>query len=1052
MRIALLLILMFFFVPCFAQSDKATALMEKATILVEEKNYDAAAESYQKAANYFRRKNNTPARINALIKASQTFLLFKETYKAEQYAAKVIQLSSSKDSTEAVGHLLLGQCSILEGQLPEALKSLKRAKKIAEDLQPKNELIIGQATRMIGVTYTKLGQAELALIHANDALNIFQNIVPTPSLNIAATYGTLGEIFSEKKQYDIAIDHFEKAIEMYSKTIGEQQELVAQQFFLLGKNYILRGNYDLGLMNSQRGLTIIEDLKGEEHPERAPFLINLGKVNTINGNYQDAFDYYYDALDLIEYHYGTKDPNLPNNYINIADVLMAQNNVDSALISYQKALNLNLDLYGSFHPIVAQNLNFIALAYAKKGDNTKALKFHNDALVLLQRKYGNHHSSIAKVQQEIGEIFLTEDKFQEALPYFQKALNANVPDFSVKDTINAIPSLNDIFDNYTFLSSLELKAQALTKLSLLDKNTNHIELAQEAYFVCDSLIDDIRRSHIDHKDQLFFNNTVAAIYMDGVENSFLLYQTTKDKKYLDNAFYFSEKNKSNVLLQSFIHDEALRFGDLPDSLEVSENILKSNISFYKRLWLDALQDKDSLQINYGQKKLLEAKEDYLKFVEELEENFDTYKQRKNNTVATSLKQIQKVLDVESGLINLFFGKEKLFIFGITANQVYTNEIALTPKLNNSITNFRKSISDVTYFLHPDSTQHAWKSFHQNAHYIYQTILEDILKKFDKENIKSLIVLPDGELGFLPFEVLTKQATDLVEPNYTELDYLIKNYTIGYDFSGSLFLRHTQDQPLKEQILYGGFAPTYGSGQLSMTNNLANQFINRKGYIDLPASRMAIEQIANLLEGAAFLGRDASAQNFQKHQAEFDILHLAMHGIYDIEQPLNSHLVCTKIADENRIITASEIYNMNIRALLVILGSCNSGFGKLNQGEGVMSISRAFAYAGCPSIIKGLWSLPDEETAAISTHFIQQLKKGNKKDQALRLSKLAYLNSNNSNIPKERFHPFFWAGFVPVGDMSAIYPTDFLTTGVLLGSFVILLLLAALLAYFSWKLN
>ena len=100
----------------------------------------------------------------------------------------------------------------------------------------------------------------------------------------------------------------------------------------------------------------------------------------------------------------------------------------------------------------------------------------------------------------------------------------------------------------------------------------------------------------------------------------------------------------------------------------------------------------------------------------------------------------------------------------------------------------------------------------------------------------------------------------------------------------------------------------------------------------------------------------------------------------------------------------------------------------------------------------MWSLPDEETAAISTHFIQQIKKGNRKDQALRLSKLAYLNSTNSNIPKERFHPFFWAGFIPVGDMSPLYPAEFLTTGVLLGSFVILLLLAALLAYFAWKRN
>ena len=142
--------------------------------------------------------------------------------------------------------------------------------------------------------------------------------------------------------------------------------------------------------------------------------------------------------------------------------------------------------------------------------------------------------------------------------------------------------------------------------------------------------------------------------------------------------------------------------------------------------------------------------------------------------------------------------------------------------------------------------------------------------------------------------------------------------------------------------------------------------------------------------------------------------------------------------------------MDIHALLVILGSCNSGYGKLNQGEGVMSISRAFAYAGCPSIVQGLWNLPDEETAAISKFFFQQIKEGKRKDEALRLAKLAYLNSNNSNILKERFHPFFWAGYVPVGDMGALYPSSFLSTRLLLWSFAILLLIC--LVYFGRKRN
>ena len=1052
MRIALTLILFLLTIPCLAQSNKADALLEKAQVLVEEKKYEDAAETYQKVASYFRRKNNKIGRSEALLQASENFLLLNESFKAEQLAIKILQLNSSKSALSAHAYLLLGKSYYLDGQLPEALKNFKKTKSISENLIPKESILIGQATRMIGATYNQLGQAELALIHTNEALDIFKNIEPTPSQDIAATHGTLGEIFSDKKQYEKAIQHFEQAIDKYSNTIGEQQELVAEQFFLLGKTYIQRGNYDLGLMNSQRGLTIIENLKGEEHPDRAPFLNNLGKINTIRGNYQDAFESYFDALDLTEFHYGTKHPNLPDNYINIGDVLIAQGEIDEALKSYKKSLNLNLDLYGSAHPIVAQNLNLIAVAYAKKENYNKALTYHNKALRLLQKKYISNHTSIAKVQQEIGEIFLTEKKFHQALPYFQRALNSNVPEFAVKDTINSIPSLDDIFDNYTFLSSLALKAQTLTEIFFIEKNQEQIESANQAYVICDSLIDDIRRSHIDYKDQLIFNNTVSSIYMDAVENAFLLYQTSNDQKYLDQAFYFSEKSKSNVLLQSFIHDEAMRFADLPDSLEVSENLLKTNISFYKKMWLDALQDKDSLQIAYTQKKLLEAKEDYQKFVKELEENFEAYQQRKNNNVITSFQQIQEIIGTETGLIDLFIGKEKLFIFGITSNNVFAEEIKLTPKFDQAIIDFRKAVSDTNYFLHPDSTQHAWNNFNQNGNYIYQILLEKVLAAFDQESIKNLIILPDGSLGFIPFEVLLKNPSTASEPNYIQLDYLIKTYNVGYDFSGSLFVKHAQKRQLPETIKYGGFAPSYGSGQLSLANSSSSQFIDRGSYIDLPASRIAVQQIANLLKGEAFLGKESSTHNFLTKQSHFDVLHLAMHGIYDIDDPLNSHLVCAKTSDgkENHTITASEIYNMNIHALLVILGSCNSGYGKLNQGEGVMSISRAFAYAGCPSIIKGLWNLPDEETAAISTHFFHEIKLGNRKDQALRLAKLAYLNSDNSNIPQERFHPFFWAGFVPVGDMSALYPASLFSTNILLWSFMTLLILAGCLAYFAWK--
>ena len=103
--------------------------------------------------------------------------------------------------------------------------------------------------------------------------------------------------------------------------------------------------------------------------------------------------------------------------------------------------------------------------------------------------------------------------------------------------------------------------------------------------------------------------------------------------------------------------------------------------------------------------------------------------------------------------------------------------------------------------------------------------------------------------------------------------------------------------------------------------------------------------------------------------------------------------------------------MNIPASLVTLSACNTGTGKLHKGEGVMSLSRAFAYAGCPSIITSLWQAQDRSTATLMKYFYEYLSEGKNKAEALTLAKIRYLNESD----KVKSLPFFWAGFILVGD-------------------------------------
>ena len=110
-----------------------------------------------------------------------------------------------------------------------------------------------------------------------------------------------------------------------------------------------------------------------------------------------------------------------------------------------------------------------------------------------------------------------------------------------------------------------------------------------------------------------------------------------------------------------------------------------------------------------------------------------------------------------------------------------------------------------------------------------------------------------------------------------------------------------------------------------------------------------------------------------------------------------------------ILHAYEVYNLRLNADLAVLSACNTGRGKLAKGEGIISMARAFKYAGCNNVLMSLWQADDLSTREIMTGFYERLKKGDGKAAALRQAKLDYLAAS------PRTHPFFWGAFILIGD-------------------------------------
>lgn len=189
---------------------------------------------------------------------------------------------------------------------------------------------------------------------------------------------------------------------------------------------------------------------------------------------------------------------------------------------------------------------------------------------------------------------------------------------------------------------------------------------------------------------------------------------------------------------------------------------------------------------------------------------------------------------------------------------------------------------------------------------------------------------------------------------------------------------------------------------------------------LPGIKKEVRLISRIIKSKVFEEEEATEYNFRKNAEQYDILHLAMHAFINDSVPAFSSLAFTQVETDDLqkegLLNTLDIYNLKLKAKLAVLSACNTGTGQLRKGEGIMSLARGFLYAGCPSIIMSLWEVDDESGTKIMASFYKNLKKGESKDEALRMAKLEYLASVNSR----KAHPHYWLSFVSIGDNSPMY--------------------------------
>jgi len=272
--------------------------------------------------------------------------------------------------------------------------------------------------------------------------------------------------------------------------------------------------------------------------------------------------------------------------------------------------------------------------------------------------------------------------------------------------------------------------------------------------------------------------------------------------------------------------------------------------------------------------------------------------------------------------------------------------------------------------------------------------------------ESITIIPDGLLSYLPFEVLIQSLPDSDECTFKNLDYLIKDYEISYSFSLNFlaFLKQKRKNNKIKNVLAFAYYMDDSNG--------VNKAHRISGEISLAGTKKELDAISLYFPGTFLYGKDASESNFKRLCSEFDAIHLAVHGTYDSLYNYNTYLLFNASADslEDGNLYNYDLFPLKLNTHLAVLSACQTGLGKNNPGEGLLSMGWGFAYAGCKSLVLSLWKANDRSTTILMKDFYRQLSSTNNINYSLTKAKRSYLY----NADEYTAHPRYWAAFVNYG--------------------------------------
>ncbi|MDQ2976924.1 MAG: CHAT domain-containing protein [Acidobacteriota bacterium] len=906
----------------------------------------------------------------------------------------------------------------------------------------------------------KRGKADQALGQLQTALKLFT--AAKNNHGIAATHNELGDLYLRQGQYNVALDHYKQALEGFMGVAQKQAEATAAA----------------SLVDSRLANANLADDKFNANL----MLAKIGDVNFRLGRLADASSAYARMEVKKPESTGAK---VGRRFGGLGGIMggisTGRVGVEAPADAVTVALEAKkeLDEYRVSIVYSSYELGTGRIAYAQNDLDTAKKHFENALAAAGSSlggiaKLGQTRRFRAAARTSLGDVALRQNRMKDATKSYTEAIKGAQEDKRIDLVWPAQRGLG----RSLWLQGVQepdVKKSVSLRESALKNYRDALQTIETLR--AGSLRADEARTTFLATTKDVFDETASALAEMALLSSPAVNAPLSGKAldYAAEAFKVTEQSRSRSLLDLLSETGASITEGIPaDLLKRKQDNLDRQQEIAEALMGISLTTDQQKQKPTD----LEAELEKLQTeFDDIENQIRTASPRYASLTAgqpLSLAEVQsRVLDDHTVLLEYSLGTETSYLWAVSSAGVTLYKLAGRPTVDKLATDLRAQlipsklqrrivgidvVADSQRGLGVSTTPFAEDAaaFVGASSALYKAVVEPAASMIGE---KRLLVVADGALNYVPFEAL---VTSPASADYSALPYLIKTNEIVYAPSASVIgaIRQQQNNRTGHAILIladpvfnskdarartaatsANASETRGLGiQSALTDVTGKDAAAETGAMQgLPLVRLAgtrteAEQIVRLAKASGaqadlWLDLEANEENLEgRDVSKYRILHIATHGLLNAERPQFTGLVLSLVGNksEDGFLRTDEVFNLRLGSPIVMLSACETGLGKEKRGEGVMGLTRAFMYAGAPTVGVSLWSVADKSTSDLMSDFYKRLlapgaagpggssttassSGGASASTAMRDAQLAMIAGKRYSAP------FYWAPFVLVGD-------------------------------------